>query len=111
MNIEVCKTVCKNCPFKKENAHKLYLDEVKRNFMNANYITPCHMVMVKYTGIENKGVELYAQQADVFKVCKGMVLSRFKSFAPSSPLYTELYVEALHDTSIDNIVEVDLCHS
>ena len=77
--------------------------------MNGNYITPCHADMVKYTGSKNKGVEIYAEKAKVFKVCKGMVLSRFKSFAPSSPLYLELYVEALQDTDgLLNVVEVEL---
>lgn len=109
MEVKLCKTVCKNCPFKKENSHKLYLDQVKRNFADDRFITPCHMDMVKYTGIENKGVELYAEVAEEFKVCRGMVLSRMRSGVHPKGIYQKLYQEVGYaPCEANKVVKVEL---
>ena len=75
MNITVCEKVCENCPFRRENSHHLNAEQV-RAIVDNYTITPCHMDMVKYTGSENKGVEIYAKVAPEFKVCCGYALAR-----------------------------------
>ena len=77
MNITVCEKVCENCPFRRENSYHLNKKQVQYLIQN-NIVSPCHMDMVKYTGSENKGVEIYAKVAPEFKVCRGLALARIK---------------------------------
>ena len=111
MEIEVCKEVCKQCPFRIENSRQLSLREVRENFADERKITPCHQVMQKYTGCPNKGVEQYAEKVDTFMVCRGMVRSRFKSgaFYTKGGLYHKFYAKVLEETvTLNNIVEIEL---
>ena len=113
MNVQLCKSVCKQCPFRTENSHQLNMDEVKENFMDERKVTPCHQEMVQYTGIANRGVEQYAKTSPVFKVCRGMVISRLKSGAPVSDaniLYNKMYDEVFTNKSdrFVDIVEIEL---
>ena len=75
MKITVRKSVCKNCPWKRENAHQLNKEMIDEMIVKGT-ISPCHMEMVKYTGCENKGVEFYARVSPEFMVCRGFAEAR-----------------------------------
>lgn len=77
MKIEVCESVCKACPFRKENSHHLNKSDVQ-HLIYRNIVSPCHMDMVKYTGSKNRGIEKYAEVAPSFKVCRGIALARVR---------------------------------
>ena len=96
MNVQICKTVCSTCPFRKENSHLLYLDTV-RDMLKKDIISPCHQDLAKYDGCtENTGVEIYAEVAEAFKVCRGFVEARLLAEIPSvTPIWK--YLEAEFD--------------
>ena len=96
MNIQICKTVCNTCPFRKENSHHLVKDTVK-DMLEDGRISPCHQDLRKYEGCtENSGVEIYAEIAPEFKVCRGYVEARLLAEIPSvTPIWK--YLEAEFD--------------
>lgn len=71
MNIQVRKKVCRDCPWKRANKSHLdtstLVDRIKKGV-----VSPCHMEMMKFTGVANKGVEYYSKVSPVFVVCKGL---------------------------------------
>lgn len=95
-NIQICKTVCSTCPFRSNNSHLLYLDDVKDMLVRGT-ISPCHQDLAKYDGCtENSGVEIYAKVAKEFKVCRGFVEARLLAEIPSvTPVWK--YLEAEFD--------------
>jgi len=72
-----------------------------------NIVSPCHMDMVKYTGVENSGVEYYAQVAPEFRVCRGMVEARIladlipKDNALWTYLEGQFYADEPHGDIVD----------
>ena len=70
MNIQVRKKACKDCPWKRANKEHLDTSTLIER-IETGVVSPCHMEMMKFTGIANKGVEYYSKVSPVFIVCKG----------------------------------------
>ena len=96
MNVQICKVVCIECPFKKQNVHLLDKRMIK-NMLKKDIVSPCHMDLEQFDGCtSNKGVEIYAEVAKEFKVCRGLVEARLLAGIPSvSPVWK--YLEAEFD--------------
>ena len=70
MKVEIRSKICSTCPWKKENAHQLKKGVIK-DMLRHGVISPCHQELEKVTGSCTEGVEIYAEKAEIFKVCKG----------------------------------------
>lgn len=70
MKVTVRKKVCSTCPFREENKHQIIVPAV-RDMLDKGIISPCHQDLAKYSGSTTKGVEMYAQIAPEFQVCRG----------------------------------------
>jgi len=93
MKIEVRSKVCSTCPFRKKFAHQIIVPMVKK-MLAETIVSPCHQELEKYSGSTTRGVEIYAQQAPIFKVCRGYTEARMLAHIKAdTPLWLELYHE------------------
>ena len=60
---------------------------VIRQMVEVGTISPCHQELKKYSGSTTKGVELYAEFAPVFKVCRGFAEARRSLTHPHAVWY------------------------
>ena len=106
MEVMVKNKVCSTCPFRKKNAHKLKLEMIE-DMIKTGTISPCHQELVKYSGSEDSGVEIYAKEAPVFKVCRGYVESRILGDVISKdPLWVMLNHKFEQDGYSDVVVNM-----
>jgi hypothetical protein len=79
MKIETCK-LCDECGFLRGGIKGTLKPELGLFDIIENQILfPCHLQLKAVTGMENLGVEIYAEEANTFKVCYGYVASLHKS--------------------------------
>ena len=76
--IEPCSEVCHECGFLSDSQVGILKEELGLKYIVENGILfPCHLQLKAVTGSENSGVEQYADEKDVFKVCRGFVESMY----------------------------------
>tara|TARA_R110000772_G_scaffold5454_5_gene19508 strand:+ start:266 stop:604 length:339 start_codon:yes stop_codon:yes gene_type:complete len=91
MEVEVRKSVCKTCPFRKESEWQITRETVNQMLKDGT-ISPCHQELEKYSGSRTSGVELYAEKTPIFKVCRGYVEATIHLPKPQA-LWTKLNLE------------------
>lgn len=90
MKVQTRSKVCKTCPWREENQHQLEIQNV-RKIIRDGIISPCHQELEEITGSPYEGVEKYAAEVDVFKVCRGIVVARSKYNIPKVvPIWAKL---------------------
>jgi hypothetical protein len=107
MNIEPCKSVCHECGFLQGSQKGVLTPDVV-HFVKTGTLFPCHLQLKAVTGSENQGIEIYVQTQETIKICRGYVISMYKSgIPPKHKLWAKLYNDIKSDdmSSIMSIPE------
>lgn len=106
MEVEVRSKVCSTCPFRKKFAHQIIVGTVADMLINGT-ISPCHQELKHYTGSTTDGVELYAELAPVFKVCRGYTEARMLAHINADiPVWKKIYGQFFEHGYSDEVVNM-----
>ena len=92
-NIEPCEEVCHECGFLNDSQVGVLKESLGlKEIIEKGVLFPCHLQLKAVTGSENTGVEIYAEEKETFKVCRGLVESSFISgLHLDNPIWIDLY--------------------
>jgi hypothetical protein len=113
--ISPCKEVCSTCGFLNDSQVGVLKEELGlTTIIKEGIIFPCHLQLKAVTEFENLGTEVYAEEVDVFRVCRGLVESSFKSnLHRDKPEWVDLYLqlEGAMNPKVMNIEETLKYHN
>ena len=94
-HIQPCDEVCHECGFLNDSQVGVLKESLGlQNIIDKGIIFPCHLQLKAVTGYENKGVEIYAETKDTFKVCRGLIEASFISgLHTDKPEWNNLYMQ------------------
>ena len=92
-DIQPCDEVCHECGFLNDSQVGVLKESLGlKEIIDSGVIFPCHLQLKAVTGSENTGVEIYAEEKDTFKVCRGLIESSFISgLHTDNPSWKVLY--------------------
>ena len=92
-NIKPCDEVCHECGFLNDSQVGVLKESLGlREIIEEGVLFPCHLQLKAVTGSENTGVEIYAEEKNIFKVCRGLVESSYISgLHKGNPAWEKLY--------------------
>jgi hypothetical protein len=77
------------------------------DYLKNGIIFPCHLELEKVTGSENTGIEEYIEAVDKIKICRGLVMSMYKSnLKPKNVIIEKLY-SIVKDDDMSNVMTIE----
>lgn len=96
----LCSTMCNECGFLRDGIQNTLQPNVF-DVINNRILFPCHLQLKAHTGFENLGTEIYIEESDQIKICRGYVESMYISgIAPANEVWVKLYKQ-LEDEGLD----------
>jgi len=107
MKVEICESVCPNCPWLRTNAHQLNKNSIIE-MIACEVISACHMEQCQTEGAtKTEGVEFYAadmeSQGKPFKVCRGFAIARARAGNhANNPMLAQMNQQIIDDGDVDD---------
>ena len=111
--ITVCKKMCIECGFHKDSQRGTLHKELIEYVMEQK-LFPCHLELKKVTGSENEGCDIYCNEVEEVRVCRGLIECMYISQIEPINIDTEKLYSLVKDNiseGIMNLGEVVQHHS